>query len=150
MPPHSDVFERLRQATVAIVDGLAAVQAITGRASANCVAWDSVGEAARPVVVYKIIVLGQNGESGDGREGVVQFTAVAENNNADRTVNELLKAIEDGYTASALYAQGVDGAPMLLVRRGGDDEADGEDAPRDLSRNTHYAHLDAQITLTHS
>jgi hypothetical protein len=147
---NADIFERLRQATVAIVNADAGVQALTGRATENCVAWDRVAEAVRPVIAYHIVLLGQQGESGDGRDGTVQFTAIADGNDADALTNELLHAVELAYTAPALLAQGVDGAPMLLDRRAGDSDTDGEDGPRDLTRNTQASHLDVAITLTNS
>lgn len=151
MPPHVDAIERLRQAIVAIIGGLTAVQTITGRVVDNCVAWSAVAEAPRPTVAFACWLV-QNGESGDGRDGTVQFTAVAEGNNADRVVNELCAAIEAGFTSEALFAQGVDGAPMNFTRRDGDsgtEDAD-PDAPRDNTRNMYTALLEVPITLTHT
>jgi hypothetical protein len=149
MPPHADQIQRLREATCAIVNALAAVRSITGRNdTSNCVTWSTLEESVLPVIVYRIGSFTQTGEDRDAREGSVRFTAVAAGNDADRTVHELLDAIEDGYTASALAAQSVDGAPLQLTRDDGDEEPDGPDAPRQGTRNVHYAHLTVALTMT--
>lgn len=149
MAPHADQIQRLREATCTIVNALAAVQAVTGRTDAtNCVAWKSLANCALPVVAYRIGSFSQTGEDRDARDGAVHFTAAAEGNDADRKVHELLDAIEDGYTATALAAQGVDGAPLLLTREDGDDESDGPESPREGTKNVHYAHLTVTLTMT--
>lgn len=145
----TDIIQRIREAAVSIVDGLAAVQAITGRSTENCVAWSSVDEATRPVVAYSIPVLAQQGESKDGRDGTIRFTAIAEGNDADANVQNLLEAIEQGLTATALFAAGVDGAPMSLTRFLDDDFDEGDgDGARIRTRNVQVAHLDVELTTT--
>lgn len=149
MPPHADQIQRLREATCTIVNGIAAVQAVTGRTDAsNCIGWGDLEYATLPAVAYRIGSFSQTGEDRDARDGAVHFTAAAEGNDADRKVHELLDAIEDGYTATALAAQGVDGAPLLLTREDGDDESDGPESPRQGTRNVHYAHLTVSLTMT--
>lgn len=145
----TDIVQRIREAAVSIVGGLASVQAITGRATDNCVAWASIAEASRPVIAYTIPSLEQTGESKDGRDGSIRFTAIAEGNNADSTVQNLLEAIEVGLTANALYAAGVDGAPMSFTRFMDDDAEQGDgDGARIGTRNLHVAHLDVELTTT--
>ncbi len=149
MPPHADQIQRLREATCTIVNGLVAVQALTGRTdSTSCVAWSALENVPLPAVAYRVGSFSQTGEDRDARDGTVRFTAVADGNDADRKVHELLDAIEDGYTASALSTQGVDGAPLLLTRDDGDEEPDGPDAPRQGTRNVYYAHLTVALTMT--
>lgn len=145
----ADIVQRLRVATVTALDTVAAIVALTGRATGNIVSWNALAECPRPCLAYAIIDLRQTGESGDGRDGVVQFTAVAEGNNADATVQELLGLVEEHYTAPALLAAGVDAAPLHFTRRDGDSDDQGEDDDvRMHQRNLHVAHLDVAITLT--
>lgn len=149
MSTHADQIQRLREATCAIVNGLTSVRTITGRAdTSNCVAWNALQDSTLPVIAYRIGSFTQTGEDRDARDGLVHFTAAADGNDADRIVHELLDAIEDGYTASALSTQGVDGAPLLLTREDGDEEPDGPEAPRQGTRNVHYAHLTVSLTMT--
>lgn len=145
----ADIVQRLRAALITALDAGVTIAALTGRASDNLVAWNALAEAIKPVIAYRIIDLRQNGESGDGRDGLIQFTAVAEGNDADSVVQELLGAVETDLTAEALLAAGVDAAPILFERRDGDtlDQGD-EDDVRMHQRNLHAAHLDVAITLT--
>lgn len=148
--PVTDLMQRLREAVVSILDGLGAVQAITGRSAGNVVAWDSLEDAPRPVLAYLLHSFAQVGESGDARDGVLQVTAVAEGNGADAIVNALLEAVEQGLTAEALYAAGVDASPVRLVRHEVPSEVDGPvaDGPRGGTRNLHAGHLDIELTTT--
>lgn len=144
-----DIVKRTREAVVAIVGGLATVQALCGRSTGCCVAWSAVAEAQRPVIAYTVPELHQQGESKDGRDGSIRFTAIAEGNDADAKVEELLEAIEVGLTATALFAAGVDGAPLLLTRFSDDDFEQGDsDGARIRTRNTQVSHLDVEITTT--
>lgn len=145
----TDIVQRLREAAVTIVGGLATVQALCDRTTECCVAWSAVAEVARPVVAYTIPLLEQVGEDRDARDGTIRFTAIAEGNDADKTVQELLEAIEQGLTATALYNAGVDGAPMHFTRFMDDDADQGDgDGARMQTRNVYVAHLDVSLTTT--
>lgn len=145
----TDIKQRLREALVAVLDTAAAIAALTGRASENLVSWNALEEATRPVLVYRILSLSENGESGEGWDARVQLTAVAEGNNADATVEELLGAVCTTLTAGALLAAGVDAAPIRWHRADGSDDDQGEgDGVRLASRNLHVAHSDVELTIT--
>lgn len=148
--PHPDPIQRLREALVAICNENATLRTLTGRTSRILVRWSGLQTAALPVVAYQIIGFQQVGEDRDARDGTVQFTAVAAGPQADRVVEELLAAVEQAVTATALDAQGVDGAPLLWTRRGGEDDPPGDaaDSPTLGPRGLMQAHLDGTFTIT--
>lgn len=147
----TDVVQRLREAIVAVLGTAASVVAITGNATGNCVAWSALDEAPRPVLVYRIVTCQENGESGEGWDARVQITAVAEGNNADSVVQELLGAVRTDFTADAMLAlaQPFDAAPIRWSRVDGSDDDQGEgDGARMHSRNLYVAHADVELSIT--
>lgn len=144
-----DPRQRLRVAIVAVLDTAALVVALTGRASANIAAWNALDDIARPALLYRIVSMIQTGESGAGWNVRLQLTAIAEGNDADSIVEELLGAAEQELSATALLAAGVDAAPMLISRMDGDEDDQGEgDGERLHRRNLHVSHMDVELTFT--
>lgn len=147
----ADIKQRLRVAIVAALDTAAAIAALTGRASDNVVAWNAVAAATKPLVAYSIVDCRENGESGEGWDARVQFTAVAEGDDADSIVEELLGAVRDRFTADVLLALAapLDAAPLRWTRMSGDTDDQGEgDVVRLQSQNLHVSHADVELSIT--
>ena len=145
----TDVKQRLREAIVAVLDTHAAVVALTGRASGNIADWNAVDEQLRPGLLYHIVWLSENGESGEGWDARVQITAIAEGNNADSIVEELLGVVREELDAPAMLAAGLDAAPLRWTRTSGDTDDLGEgDDVRALSRNLYQSHADVELSIT--
>jgi hypothetical protein len=95
-------IETLRVAIVAALDTAAALVALTGRASANVVAWDDLdAEGPFPVVAYQVVSMERSSMSGDSWRARVQFTAVA---STEALANELIAAVDVSLTTSTLAA----------------------------------------------
>jgi hypothetical protein len=145
----ADVRQRLRVALVAVLDTAAAIAALTGRASDNVVAWNALALAPKPCIAYRIVDCRENPESGEGWDARVQFTTVADGDDADETVEELQGAIRETLTAPALLAAGLDASPLRWNRFDGDTDDQGEgDDVRLQSQNLHVTHGDVELSIT--
>lgn len=145
----ADMIQRLREAIVEALDIAPAITAITGRASGNLVPWRDIADTQLPLVAFHLLDFPQTGESRDTRDGDVQFTAVADGDDAASVANALLQAVEATLTAPALFAAGVDAAPMLFDRSSGDeDDVGNDDGVRIRTRNLHQEILRVRLTMT--
>jgi hypothetical protein len=77
----NDPLQILREAMVDLLDDHALISAITGRATDNIVAWDSVGEysdASRKagIIAYQVIIGSEAAADANPNDYIVQFGAV--------------------------------------------------------------------------
>jgi hypothetical protein len=98
----------------AIVDADATMQTLCARASNLLVDWDSRHKATPPFVALLVVELGEK-DATDYWEGLLQFEVVAD---ADlETVNKMAHRLAEILTHTNLWAQGVDAAPVGLLRQ---------------------------------
>jgi hypothetical protein len=105
--PATDLPLRVKRALVAIVNGSADVQAVTGRTTRNLVQWGSLAGAPRPVLAYHLVVAPQVGGLGDSRQFDLQLSAFADDTAseaADSIADRLLGVVEAILTPTAFAA----------------------------------------------
>lgn len=101
MAASTDIKQRVKEATVAVLDTHPRIVAITGRAKNNIVPFGALSTAILPVLAYLIVVGRGVGGLGDTRNMSVQITAAADD---PRAVSDLIEVIEDVYDAPAFGA----------------------------------------------
>lgn len=142
---HPDAI--LKRALVAILDTDATIVALCGRANGNVGRGNLESAAAVPGVFFQLIGFGQVGEEKDARDGIVQFTFVAPD---DDVADDLKLRVEQLLTAPAFYAQGLDAAPILWTTRdlpsGPGSESD--EGPHLRTRNLSVCLSDLALTYT--
>lgn len=115
----SDLIQDTRLAVVSILDSDSAVQAITGRTSANVVAWNPDAIVELPILAYQFIAAPELAADGDTREVQFQFSASAV---TESQAHALLGAVEMALTQTAflILASPLDAFVTRRVRRGFD------------------------------
>lgn len=122
-----DWMQTLRKALGAILnpDGpqstAGTLMNLMGRSTILAVEWNALelvpGDVGLPLLLVQFLPVTQTGADGDTRRGTVQFTALAEGNNAQAVADNILGRVEQLLTATALLAQGVDASPVGFWRR---------------------------------
>lgn len=110
--PTTDLVQKTAEAIATILDTLAGIVAITGRASGNIMTWDALRDSTpMPALAYQFS--GSLPGFGDKDTRILTFSiaAFAEGNGAQATVNALIEQVELGLTHTALTAQGLDACP---------------------------------------
>jgi hypothetical protein len=115
----TDLVHRVCAAIVAILDGDAGVQAITGSASGNVMRWGAPSrDVVQPRLLYMPLTGSPVGGTGDTRDVAVQLTAVAAGAGAQAKCYALIERVELAIDFAALDAQGLDAIPLdRLFRR---------------------------------
>jgi hypothetical protein len=124
----NDPLQILREAMVDLLDDHALISAITGRATDNIVAWDSVGEysdASRKagIIAYQVIIGSEAAADANPNDYIVQFGAIAEEESiANELVNAIRRAVNGpGFRA---LASNLDVTVVNRVRRPAPFDAD--------------------------
>lgn len=118
MPDPIDFIELLERSLVSVLDAHASVVAITGRASDNIVAWDTLASKKSPVIAFLVVDVVEIAANGDTREARVQFDVDAQRK-SDR--NALLGVIERELKQSAFLSllTPLNAKPVRRFRVGG-------------------------------
>lgn len=130
-----DIIQRLREATVAILDTHPDVVTLTGRDSGNVIPASSRTVFATPAIVYAFIVGTELNADGDTREVTIQLTAYAEDDD-DATANALIAVAERVYDGPTFEALAVP-LDAFVTRR----------VRRDVGGNDALARADLDVTL---
>lgn len=131
----ADIIQRLREATVAILDTHSDVVTLTGRNSGNVIPASSRTAFTPPAIVYAFIVGTELNADGDTRLPQFQFTGYAEDDD-DATANALIAVVERVYDAPAFMALAVP-IEASVERR----------ARRDVGGNDALSRADLDVTL---
>jgi hypothetical protein len=98
-----DIIQRLRDATVEILDTHPDVMTLTGRESLNVVPASQAGSVSLPVIVFTHVVSTELAADGDTRDPLIQFTAYA-NDDDDDIANALIRVVERAYEGPAFLS----------------------------------------------
>jgi hypothetical protein len=124
--PATDVEERLAVGLCNIVDGLAALQTLMGRATNLIVSWadwqQSPESVTLPVIAYDITDHREIGGAGDNRRFLVTFACFDREHGSAVAMDPLsrtrhmVELLEGGVSQPALALQGLDAAVMSRTR----------------------------------
>ena len=135
----ADIIERSMVAIVAALDAHAQIQAITGRASGNIVAWNAGMAAELPVLAYRYTIATPGGGAiGDTREILWLFSAIAPTESATNALLEVVEGILWAPTLAALTPP-LDGYMRNPVRR---------QIPWDETDDNYRSDLELTLTVT--
>lgn len=138
----------LKRAIVAIVDTDATIVALCGnRANGNIAQGFLEAATPPPCILFQLIGFNQVGEDRDARDGIVQFTFVAAD---DDTCDALQARVEALLVAPAFYTNSIDAAPDGWSDRDlpAGPGSDADEGPHLRTRNLSVSIADLSVTLT--
>lgn len=139
---------KVKRALVTIVDTDATIVSLCGnRANGNIAQGFLELNTAPPAILFTLIGFDQVGEDRDAREGTIQFTVVADD---DDIADALLHRLEQLMTADRFYTAGIDAAQGTWSDRDlpSGPGSSAEEGPHIRTRNYAVVVADLSLTLT--
>jgi hypothetical protein len=137
----TDIEQLCRNAITAILDADTGIQAITKRATNNCIPFRTGSAPTKlPVLLLAFLTLNPVGGAGDNRRARYQLTAVTKGEGADSVANALMERVEIALSQPNLALQSIDGYVESTSRR--------RVPPEDVEGITGRADIDVTLIVT--